>query len=388
MTTYQYIAKDKNGQTLSGRMEASSEQEVAELLHKKGLVIVSVREVRLKGSIAMHRPIKADDIVIFSRQLSTMIDAGIPLVQALEILSEQIENKALRDIVVKVRQDIEGGLTFPDALNKHPKVFSELFINMARAGEASGSLDEILDRLALYLEKASSLVRKVRSALIYPIVVVVIAVLITGVLLLKVVPAFKGIFEMLGGRLPLPTLILIWISDLLRKFFLFLLAFLVLLIFVFRKYLKTKKGRYKLDAFKLRLPVLGPLFCKVAIAKFCRTFSTLVKSGVPILNALDIVANTAGNKVIEEVVLGCHQAVRDIFPPMAWRMIGVGEKTGQLEKMLSKVADFYEEQVDSAVAGLTSVIEPIVIGFLGIVIGGIVISLFLPVFKISELVTR
>src|SRR3989338_7389279 len=181
MTTYQYIAKDKNGQTLSGRMEASSEQEVAELLHKKGLVIVSVREVRLKGSIAMHRPIKADDIVIFSRQLSTMIDAGIPLVQALEILSEQIENKALRDIVVKVRQDIEGGLTFPDALNKHPKVFSELFINMARAGEASGSLDEILDRLALYLEKASSLVRKVRSALIYPIVVVVIAVLITGI---------------------------------------------------------------------------------------------------------------------------------------------------------------------------------------------------------------
>jgi type IV pilus assembly protein PilC len=291
-------------------------------------------------------------------------------------------------------------MSFCDSLAKHPKVFSELFINMTRAGEATGMLDEVLDRLASYLEKSVALTRKVRSSLVYPAVVVSMAILITAVLLLKVVPTFKSIFASLGGSLPLPTLILIAVSDLLRRNFLFLLGLLIVFSFVFKRYIGTEKGKYQFDRQKLKVPVLGPLFRKVALAKFSRTFSTLVRSGVSILNALDIVAKTSGNKVVEETVLNCRKAVRDgelisrplsksgVFPPMVCRMIGVGEQTGQLEKMLSKIADFYDEQVDAAVAALTSMIEPIVIAFLGIVIGGIVVSLFLPIFKITELIGK
>lgn len=400
MISYQYTAKDKNGQTVFGIIEGASESEVAEALHKKDLIVVSVEEAKTNVSKARYGKIKLDDLVIFSRQLATMIDAGIPLVQSLGILGEQIENKALKNVVITVRQDIEAGVSFCDALAKHPSVFSELFINMARAGEASGMLDEVLDRLASYQEKSSALARKIRSSLIYPAVVVSMAILITAVLLLKVVPTFKGIFEMLGGRLPLPTLVLIAISELTRKYFLFLIILLVASNFLLKKYINTKRGRYVYDAQKLKIPVLGPLFCKVALAKFSRTFATLVKSGVPILNALDIVANTSGNKVVEEIVLNCRNAVRNgepisqplsksiVFPPMVSRMIGVGERTGQLEKMLSKIADFYDEQVDAAVSGLTSMIEPLVIAFLGVVIGGIVISLFLPIFKITELISK
>jgi type IV pilus assembly protein PilC len=271
---------------------------------------------------------------------------------------------------------------------------------MARAGESSGMLDEILDRLASYLEKSAALNRKISSSLVYPAVVVSMAFIITAVLLLKVVPTFKGIFDTLGGKLPVPTQILILMSDLLRKYFLFLILSLGGGIFLFKKYITTEKGRYNFDKAKLRAPVLGELFRKLAVAKFSRTFSTLVKSGVSILNALDIVSKTSGNKVVEEAVLSCSKAVRDgepiaqpllksgVFPPMVCRMISVGEQTGQLEKMLTKIADFYDEQVDSATSALTSMIEPLVIAFLGIVVGGIVISLFLPIFKISQLLAQ
>jgi type IV pilus assembly protein PilC len=339
-------------------------------------------------------------LVIFSRQLVTMIDAGIPVVQALGILAEQIENGNFKTIISTIRQDIEGGMSFCDALGKHPAVFSELYINMARAGEASGMLDEVLDRLATYLEKTAALTRKVQSSLVYPAVVISISIAITAFLLLKVVPTFKGIFDMLGGELPLPTRILIGASDLLRQSFLLIVVGLVVFSVAFKKYISTEKGRYNFDTQKLKMPVLGPLLLKVAVAKFSRTFSTLVKSGVSVLNALDIVAKTAGNKVIEETVLNCRTSVRDgepisrpltksgIFPPMVCRMIGIGEQTGQLEKMLTKIADFYDEQVDAAVAGLTSIIEPMVILFLGVVVGGIVVSLFLPIFKITQLITR
>lgn len=402
MNTYQYTAKDKNGQTVIGILEAASESEVAQILHKKELVVVSITQAKKKGIKAPGRDkkIKLDDLVIFSRQLATMIDAGIPLVHALGILAEQIENKNLRNVVIVVRQDIEAGMSFCDALAKHPNAFSELFINMAKAGESSGQLDEVLDRLATYLEKQAALTRKIRSSLVYPAVVVSMAILITAVLLLKVVPTFKGIFEILGGQLPLPTLILIAVSDLLRRYFLLLVGLLILLGFLFKRYISTGKGRYKFDMNKLRAPVLGPLFRKLAVAKFSRTFSTLVKSGVTILSALDIVSKTSGNKVIEEAVVGCSKAVRDgepiakplsksgVFPPMVCRMISVGEQTGKLELMLLKIADFYDEQVDAAAAALTSMIEPLVIAFLGIVIGGIVISLFLPIFKITELISK
>lgn len=401
MANYNYTAKDKNGRTINGMFEAASEVEVSEALHKQDLVVVAVEAAKKKKPVkARDVKIKLDDLVIFSRQLATMIDAGIPLVQCLGILAEQVENISLRNVVASVRQDIEGGMSFCDSLAKYPHVFSELFMNMVRAGEASGMLDDVLDRLASYLEKTAALNRKIKSSLVYPAVVVTIAFLITAVLLLKVVPTFKGIFETLGGKLPLPTLILIGISDVFRKFFLAMVGVFVGIGFLFGKYVNTERGRYNFDKFKLKIPVLGELFRKVALAKFSRTFSTLIKSGVSVLNCLDIVATTSGNKVVEESVLECRKSVREgetiarpltksgVFPPMVCRMISVGEQTGQLEKMLGKIADFYDEQVDAAVTGLTSMIEPLVIVFLGVVVGGIVIALFLPIFKITELIAK
>lgn len=400
MKTYQYSAKDKNGRTVVGLLDGVSEAEVAGDLHKKDLIVMSVTPVKKKIFAGRDKKIKLDDLVIFSRQLVTMIDAGIPLVQGLGILAEQMEKPNFKNVILAIRQDIEAGMSFCDALAKHPAIFSELFINMARAGEASGMLDEVLDRLATYLEKTSALNRKVTSSLVYPAVVVSISILITAFLLIKVVPTFKGIFEILGGDLPLPTRILIGVSDLLRQSFLFIVGGLIGLSFLFQRYISTDRGRYNFDNTKLKSPVLGPLFLKVAVAKFSRTFSTLVKSGVSVLNALEIVAKTSGNRVIEETVMNCRIAVRDgepisrpltksgIFPSMVCRMIGIGEQTGQLEKMLTKIADFYDDQVDAAVSGLTSIIEPMVILFLGVIIGGIVISLFLPIFKITQLIAK
>jgi len=401
MPAYQYTAKSKEGKTLTGILEGASETEVAESLHTRDLIVVSVEPAKRKSiKSAASRKVKTDDLVVFTRQLATMIDAGVPLVSSLSILAEQAESEGLKNVVSAVRQDIEAGMNFCDALGKHPAVFSGLFINMARAGETSGMLDEVLDRLAAYLEKSAALSRKIRSSLAYPAVIIVMAAVITSILLLKVVPTFKGIFEMLGGKLPLPTQILILFSDLLRKNFIFVLAGFAGVVFLFRRYIATERGRYNFDRYKLKAPVLGVFFLKVSVAKFSRTFSTLVKSGVAVLSALDIVSKTAGNKVIEEAVMGCLKSVRDgepislplsksgIFPPMVCRMISVGEQTGQLEKMLSKIADFYDEQVDTMASTLTSMIEPLVIAFLGVVIGGIVISLFLPIFKITELVAR
>jgi len=401
MNVYQYIAKDKSGHAVSGSIESASDSEVAELLHKKELIVISIKlGKKVTAAKGKGGKIKLDDLVVFSRQLSTMIDSGIPLVQALGILSEQIENLSLKAVVVQVRQDIEAGMSFCDALAKHPTVFSDLFINMTRAGEASGMLDEVLDRLAIFLEKNASLTRKVKSSLVYPAVVISMSFLITAVLLIKVVPTFAGIFTTLGGDLPAPTKVLIAASNILRFNFLYIVGFLVAVIFGYKKYVATEKGRYNVDGLILKAPVIGILMRKVAVATFSRTFSTLVKSGVSVLNALDIVAKTSGNKVIEQSVMNCRSAVREgepiskplaksgVFPPMVTRMIAVGEQTGQLEKMLSKVADFYDEQVDAAVSGLTSMIEPMVISFLGVVVGGIVIALFLPIFKLTELVSH
>jgi len=404
MSLFNYTCKDKSGNTQNGQIEASSESEVAEILHKKDMVIISIGSPQKKARGARagkgaNRGVKLDDIVVLSRQLATMIEAGIPVVQALGVLRDQVDNHVLRITVEDVLRDVQAGVSFSDALAKHPKVFSELFVNMARAGEASGMLHEVLNRLATYLEKMAALTRKVKSSLIYPAIVVTMSLLITAVLLLKVVPTFKNIFDVLGGELPLPTQILIGISDFLSRFFLVSAGVVILCFFILKKYINTPKGRYNFDNQKLNLPVLGPLFRKVAVAKFSRTFSTLVRSGVSVLNALDIVAKTAGNRVIEEAILNSRNSVRQgepiavplskskVFPPMVTRMISIGEQTGKLEQMLGKVADFYDDQVDAAVSGLTSMIEPLVISFLGVVIGGIVISLFLPIFKITELLS-
>lgn len=401
MANFRYVAKDKQGISVSGALQANSESDVADILHKEEMVVISIMPTEGKPIFNVSgKRVKPDDLVVFSRQLATLIDAGIPLVQALDILTEQIENANFKKVIMNLRSDIEAGVNFSDALSKHPAIFFELFINMTRAGEASGTLDETLDRLAGYLEKSSALARKIRSSLIYPEMVISMSIIITAFLLIKVVPTFKGIFATLGGELPLPTVILITVSDILRRYALIFLAGLIAAAFFLKRYISTDRGRYNFDAIKLRLPVLGQLFHKVALAKFSRTFATLVKSGIAVINALDIVSKTAGNKVIEQAVINCRNAVRDgetissslsrsrAFPAVVYRMIGVGEKTGQLEKMLSKIADFYDEQVDAAVAGLTSMIEPLVIAFLGVIIGGIVVSLFLPIFKITELIAR
>lgn len=399
MPNFQYTAKDKSAQTLTGTIEAANENEVVGLLHKKGLAVVSIKAVKKKPVRKRSGGwVKMDDLVVFSRQLATLIDSGIPLVGALGILVDQVENPHLKNIVLGVRHDVESGLSFCESLIRYPKVFSTFFTNMVRAGETSGMLDDVLERVASYMEKTAALTRKVKSSLVYPAIVVTMAILITAVLLLKVVPTFKGIFEMLGGSLPLPTLILILVSDILKRMFIFIVIGVVVLSLLLRHYINTEKGRYNFDKIILRLPILGMLIRKVAVAKFSRTLSTLVKSGVSILDALKIVAKTSGNKVVEEAVNKSLQSVREgepiakplarsgVFPPMVTAMVGVGEQTGKLETMLTKIADFYDEQVDAAVAGLTSMIEPLVIAFLGIIIGGIVVALFLPILQITQLI--
>jgi len=400
MPTFKYTAKETTGKTVSGVLEYSNKELLIDALRKKGLVIISIEETARGKIMFLGGSVKLDEIVIFSRQLATMVDSGIPLVQALDILCEQIETPVFKSILVKIKDDVETGSSLSDALGRHPAVFSTLYVNMVRAGESSGALDDILDRLAAYLEKANMLQRKVKSSLVYPAVVVTMAILITLVMLIKVIPTFKGIFAMLGGTLPLPTRILILVSDTIRGMFLYVVAVIVAIVFALKKYLKTAQGKENFDKMLLRLPILGALFRKVAVAKFSRTLATLIKSGVPILVSLEIVGKTAGNAVIEKAVESVRKGIKEgeniadplaksgAFPPMVVRMIKVGEQTGELEKMLTKIADFYEDQVDAAVSGLTSLIEPLIIAFLGIVIGGIVIAMFLPVFKLTEIIAH
>lgn len=400
MANYKYVAKDQNGKNLTGTIEANDRNDVIATLRKKDLIIVSISEAspRLTFSVSFFRKkIKLDDLVVFSRQLATMVDAGIPLVGSLDILGEQIENKAFGAIILKIRNDVETGSSLSDAMAKHKDIFSALFVNMVKAGESSGMLDDILDRVATYMEKTSALQKKIKSALVYPAVVSLMAFGITLLLLLKVIPVFKNIFSGFGADLPKPTLFLIAISDFLQNYFLFTVVASVIVLFLFTRYINTEKGKLRFDTFLLKMPIFGILFKKVAISKFTRTLSTLIKSGVPILASLEIVGKTAGNKAVEVAVDNVRISVREgeniaeplakskIFPPMVVRMVSVGEKAGELEKMLSKIADFYDEQVDAAVTGLTSMIEPLIIAFLGVVIGTIVICMFLPIFKITAI---
>jgi type IV pilus assembly protein PilC len=402
MPSYKYVAKDHDGKTATGSIEAASESEVIDMLRKKDLIIVSISEgasgFKMPMSFGGGKKIKIDDLVVFSRQLATMVDAGIPLVGALDILGDQMENKTFGTVIMTVRNDVETGSSLSDAMGKHKKIFSALFVNMVKAGESSGMLDDILDRLAEYLEKTSSLQKKVHSAMVYPMVVSGMALLITLVLIWKVVPVFKDIFAGFGAKLPVPTMVLITLSEFLQKYIVMIAIALTVLSFLFKRYIETEKGRTAVDGILLNMPIFGILFRKVAISKFTRTLSTLIKSGVPILFALEIVGKTSGNKVVEIAIEGVRSSVREgesiavplakskIFPAMVTRMVSVGEQSGELEKMLSKIADFYDEQVDTAVSGLTSMIEPLIIAFLGIVIGTIVICMFLPIFTITSVV--
>ena len=399
MPNFKYTVKNSEGKTVNGNADAKSRENLIELLRKEDFTIISIEEdanVQQK-SVAAAKKVKLEDLVIFSRQLATMVEAGIPLVNVLDILGQQVENKAFGETVKKLKDDVETGSSFSQALAKHPRIFSALYINMVRAGESSGMLDEILNRVAVYLEKTATLQRKVKSAMVYPIAVITISIAITIFLLVKVVPTFKGIFDMLGGSLPLPTQILLGVSDFLRKWFVYGLVGVIVAVIAIVRGSKTESGKLALDTIVLKLPVFGNIIKKVSVAKFSRTFSTLVKSGVPILSSLDIVAKTSGNKIVEKAVNNAKKAVQEgknlaeplsktpVFPPMVVRMISVGEQAGELEKMLSKIADFYDEQVDAAVDGLTSLIEPMIILFLGVIVGGIVLAIFMPIFKITEM---
>ncbi|HOW35907.1 MAG TPA: type II secretion system F family protein [Candidatus Omnitrophota bacterium] len=397
MATFRYVAKDQNAKTLNGKIVAESQAAVVDELRKRKLIIISVAEVRessFKGMSFGGKRVKEDDLVIFARQLSTLVDSGVPLLQGLDALEEQITHPYFKSVIGNVKDDIEVGSSLSGALAKHPNVFDVLFVNMVRAGEAGGMLSAILDRVASYKEKSLKLKRKVKAAMVYPIVVIFMAMAITLFLLVTVVPTFSAIFESLGTDLPLPTQILLAVSGGLRKWFLLYAVAGVALGFGFVLYKQTDAGEVRIDKIKLKLPVVGELIRKVAVSRFSRTLATLTQSGVPILASLDIVGKTCGNRVLEIAVNNVKNNVREgesiaptlaksgVFPVMVTRMISVGEKTGEMEKMLSKIADFYDDQVDAAVAGLTSVIEPVIIGFLGVVVGGIVISLFMPILTI------
>ncbi|NOX98077.1 MAG: type II secretion system F family protein [Nitrospirae bacterium] len=402
MPLYEYRAKDADGRTLQGCLEIDSEKDLVNKLRQDGLIVISVEKKKVRGPLFRGRKgggkVKGEDLVIFSRQLATMVEAGLPLIQSLNVLGEQIEKGGLGNIVKEVEKDVEGGGNLSEALAKHPRAFSGLFVNLVKAGEAGGMLDEILDRISSYLEASISLKRKVKSALVYPAVIVSVAFLIVLFMMIVVVPSFESIFADFGGQLPAPTQILINVSKWMKQYFLYGLGAFGVGIYILRRYIKTDKGRVRFDRLTLKLPIFGSLLQKVAISKFSRTLSTLLKSGVPILSSLEIVAVTSGNKVVEEAIDKVRSSIREgesitaplkesgIFPAMVVRMIGVGEQTGKLEEMLSKISDFYDDQVNTAVSGLTSMIEPFIIVFLGVVIGSIVLAIFLPIFKMGELV--
>jgi len=401
MPTFAYVVKDKAGRTKTGSLEVESRNALIEQLWKQEFVVLSVEERQARKAVSFGQPrVKTVQLVIFSRQLATMVASGIPIVGSLDVLAKQIEDRVFRQVLSGIRDDVEAGASLSEAVAKHPRVFSDFFVNMTRAGESSGKLDEILDRLASYMEKVDGLRRKVQASLFYPVLVSGLAFCITAFLVIVVVPKFREIFTALGGELPLPTRILMGTSDFLRQYFVLEVLGIFGLLTGLRVYIGTKAGRMWFDHMKLRVPIIGKLLQKVAIARFARTLATLVRSGVPILTALEIVAKTAGNKVVEQAVLEARSSIKEgenisdplsqhkVFPPMVTRMIAVGEKTGELERMLSKIADFYESEVDAAVTGLTSIIEPVIIAALGLVIGAIVIALFLPVFKISQLVSH
>jgi type IV pilus assembly protein PilC len=399
---FQWAGKNRMGMIESGEMAAGSKDEVIAQLRKRNIVATSVKEKgKKKGFSLGGGKVKDKDVVVFTRQFSTMIDAGLPLVQALDILGSQVGNKKFSSIITQIKEDVEGGATYADALMKHPRVFSELYANMVAAGETGGILDTVLNRLAAYMEKTIKLKRKVKGAMIYPIVVTVVAILVIVVIMVYVVPTFSSMFTALGGTLPAPTRIVIAISHFLGGIGgIVLLGTVVASVIGFVQFRRTPNGKYLTDKLFLKLPVFGTLILKVAVAKFTSTLGTLVSSGVPILEGLEITAKTAGNKVIERSVYKVREAVQEgktlaeplgkerIFPDMVVQMISVGESAGALDTMLSKIADFYDEEVDAAVSNLTSMIEPMLMVFLGGTVGYIVISMYLPIFKVMQLVAK
>jgi type IV pilus assembly protein PilC len=397
MPQFEWKGRKRTGETVEGVMAADSKEGVIAALRRQQVIATRVKE---KGKeLALPKfggGVKTKELAIFTRQFSVMIDAGLPVVQCLEILGQQQQNRAFQRVLFEIREDVEAGSSLNEAFKKHPKVFDNLYCNLVAAGEAGGILDTILQRLSVYIEKAVKLKAAVKSALIYPTVVVTVAILVVIVIMWKVVPTFASLFEGLGAKLPMPTRIVIAISHFLGRWAWLIFLMLVALFVAVRIYYKTPGGRYLIDKILLKLPVFGIVLKKIAVARFCRTLATLVSSGVPILEGLDITAKTSGNAIVEEVIMKTRKAVEEgktltqpleeskLFPGMVTQMIGVGESTGALDAMLSKIADFYEDEVDEAVTNLMSLLEPIIIVFLGVTIGGIVIAMYMPLFTLIQ----
>ena len=401
MAVFAFSGKTRTGQTIRGEMEAPNREAVVAQLRRQQVLATSIKskakdiEIKIPG---FGGKVGEKDLAIVTRQLATMIDAGLPLVQCLNILAEQQESKVFKKTLNEIRADVEAGSTFSAALKKHPKVFSTLYTNMVEAGEAGGILDTILNRLAAYIEKALTLKKRVKSAMFYPMTIVSVALVVVIFLLIYVIPTFQGLFANFGATLPLPTVIVLELSNIVREYLLYMIGGVVGLIVGIRAYYRTAGGRKRIDGLMLQLPIVGPLIRKVAVAKFTRTLGTLVSSGVAILEGLDITARTAGNTVVEEAVQKARSAIAQgktiaeplqeskVFPPMVVQMIAIGEQTGALDRMLNKVADFYEEEVDIAVGTLTSLLEPLMVIFLGVVVGGVVIAMYLPIFKLISVI--
>jgi type IV pilus assembly protein PilC len=410
MPSFAYSGKTRAGQTVSGERVADTMDAASAALRREQILVTRINPAKAGGksepvAAKKEKPgktgkkVSAKNLAVFTRQFSVMIDAGLPLVQCLDILGSQEEDKNFSAVILQTRSDVESGASLADAMRKHPKTFDPLFTNMIAAGEAGGILDTILKRLATYIEKAVKLAGQVKSAMIYPVAVVVIAGAVVGVILWKVIPTFAALFSGLGADLPFPTRVVIALSDNLVRFFPFIFAIAFAVGYGFKQYYATEAGKRVVDSTMLKLPVLGNILRKIAVARFCRTLSTLISSGVPILDGLEITAKTAGNAIIEDAVMVTRKSIErgetisvplketNVFPAMVTQMIGVGEATGALDTMLSKIADFYEEEVDTAVAGLLTLLEPIMIAMLGIVVGGIVIAMYLPIFDLISKLT-
>ncbi|HUV50315.1 MAG TPA: type II secretion system F family protein [Anaerolineae bacterium] len=398
MPVYLWQGKDSKKRVRKGEMEALSEEAVLANLTKIKIVSAKIKEKPkdVFENIAFMQPkVVQADVILFCRQFSTMIDAGLPIIQCLDILHSQQDNKTFKKMLKEIKGAVEGGETLADALKKYPKVFDDLFVNMIAAGEAGGILDVILSRLSAYMEKAAKLKAKIKGAMTYPIVTMIIAVIVVAIIMVFVIPVFEEMFTGMGGALPAPTQIVVNMSRFIKGNILYIIAAIVFIIFAFKRFYKTDKGHVLIDDLSLRLPVMGMLLRKGAVSKFTRTMSTMLSSGVSILDALDIVAKTAGNRTIEAAVYDVRSGISEgrtmsdplsesgVFPSMVCQMISVGESTGALDEMLKKIADFYDEEVDQAVENITALIEPFMLVFLGVVIGGLVVSMYLPIFKMA-----
>ena len=403
MATFAYVGKNRQGAVKKGEVVAKTRDEAIEQLRKLNVGVTSLQEKALaQGLLAsLGGGVKDKDLVVFTRQFSTMINAGLPLVQCLDILSTQSENKFLGKAVGEIKLDVEGGSTFADALKRHPKVFDDLYVNMVHAGEVGGLLDTILLRLAKHIEKAMKLKSAIKSAMVYPSAIIGVAVIVITILMIWVIPIFAKMFtDLSGGKvgLPGPTQFVIGLSEFMQSYIIYIIMALGGIVYAVKRYYKTAKGRLVIDRLLLKTPVIGVLIRKASVAKFTRTLGTLITSGVPIMDGLMITAKTSGNKIVENAILGARQSISggktladplsksDVFPKMVTHMISVGESTGALDAMLGKIADFYDDEVDQAVASLTALLEPMMMVFLGVVIGFIVIAMYLPIFKMASVI--